>query len=738
MLPLRVPRIPCAVVFLLCASCGGSQGDGSPKDAPLAGLVDPFIGTLNDGQTFPGAVVPWGMASASPHNARRSLVDSLSGNGANAGYLFGESELFGFGVAHLSGVGCPALGAPVLVPVLGEPPTSRDEYGSAYDNEQAHAGYYEVELTPSRIRAELTATPRAAALRFSFPKGQARSLLVDTGRGLSVVQDAGDVRVVGPDLIEGSVGWGLFCVTTGGGRLYFSLKVDAPATERGVIQDGVLTSAQEGEGDAVAFLRYADDAPQTVTAWVGLSWVSVDNARDNREAEAQAFDEARDAAARAWQAVLGRIEVTGGSASDRTRFYTALYHALIHPSVVNDVNGDYPRFERDEVGNVSGENRYTVFSLWDTYRTVHPLLTLVYPEVQLQMLRTMADMTLSAAAPPKWELGANEVQMMVGDSAAIVFADSYQKGLTDFDAETTYDVLRTAATDPGHRPAVDDYLALGYVPMERTEAWGPVSTTLEYALADWSLAQLAESLGREEDVPALLTRATSYRTLFDGETLTLRPKNMNGSFLSPFNPDAEQTPGDLRLGGPGYVEGTAWNYAFFAPHDVDGLVALFGEAAFVERLQWVFDTDRFAMWNEPDIHYPYLFTYVGEAARTQRAVRETMARYFTTEPGGIPGNDDTGTLSAWFVFSAMGFYPALPGAPEYRLGSPLFDRVTIHLSPSHHTGETFILEATGNGAEVFYVTEAELNGSPIAESVLQHRDITEGGTLRLQMSTSPE
>jgi predicted alpha-1,2-mannosidase len=441
----------------------------------------------------------------------------------------------------------------------------------------------------------------------------------------------------------------------------------------------------------------------------------------------------------AWQHQLSRIEVDGGNQDDRTRFYTALYHALIHPSLLNDVSGTYPRFGLGEVARTDDGPRYTIFSLWDTYRTLHPLLTLLYPEVQLGMLRSMQDMILAAGVPPKWELIAEEVQMMVGDPASIVMADSYAKGLTDFDLSAVYPILRAAADDSTHRPGNDDYRSLGFVPMDvADEVWGPVSTTLEYALADSALARLAHAAGRPEDAAALELRAHSYAGLYDASTGMLRPRNRDGSFLEPFDPDAIEGSFPLRLGGPGYVEGTAWSYAFFAPHDMDGLIGLHGERSFVDRLQLMFDSDRFVMWNEPDMAYPYLFTFVnGEGRRTQRESRRAVERYFGAEPDGLPGNDDAGALSAWLVFSAMGFYPVTPGLAEYRLGSPLFERITIHLSEAHHAGETFVIEAPGNAPSHIFVREARLDGQLLEQPVLLHDAITAGGTLRLQMSDAP-
>lgn len=711
-----------------------------PAEAPLVSEVNPFIGTSGDGQTFPGAVVPWGMASPSPHTTLTTVADAAAGRFVNSGYRYGEPMIRGFGMTHLSGVGCPDLGLPVIAPTSGEAPQGFEDYASTYRNEVAHAGYYAVELGDRGLIAEMTATPRTAVLRFWFPEGQPANIVIDPARGVSWARNEGELpEALGTDEIAGSSGFGRFCAISNGGRLYFVARLDQRADRARLLDPSRTPSGSAPSGEAMALWQY-DEAPRgPVTVWVGLSWVGIEEARANLDAEQLPFDAARDSAAMAWQQSLARIEVTGGSQGDRTRFYTALYHALIHPSILHDVGGTYPRFSGREVGDAGPSARYTVFSLWDTYRTLHPLLTLVYPEVQLEILQSMQDMTLGAGTPPKWELIGEEVQMMVGDPAAIVVADSYAKGLRGFDASAMYEVMRDAADRAEHRPGNDEYIELGFVPMEAASSvWGPVSTTLEYALADWALAGLAGALGRGEDIDVLLQRASSYARFYDEQTGTLRPKNRDGSFLEPFDADAIEGSFPLRLGGPGYVEGTAWHYSFFAPHDMEGLIALHGERAFVDRLQWVFDTDRFVMWNEPDMAYPYLFTFVeGEGHRTQRESRRAIERYFGAGPDGLPGNDDAGALSAWLVFSAMGFYPVTPGLAEYRLGSPLFERVTIHLSEAHHAGETFVIEAPGNAPSQIFVREARLDGELLEQPVLPHDAITGGGTLRLRMSDAP-
>ncbi|MBI5502719.1 MAG: glycoside hydrolase family 92 protein [Deltaproteobacteria bacterium] len=706
----------------------------------MAALVDPFVGTANDGQTFPGAVVPWGLASPSPHTTLRDPFTFFDGP-ANAGYLHGAPLIRGFGQTHLSGVGCPDLGAPVLVPVVGSTPGFTEEtYASGYEGERAHAGYYAVTLTGPGVDGELTATARVGLQRFWFPERDDAAVLIDAGRGLSWRTNAGRIRVVSMTEAEGSVELGLFCARPNRSVLHFVVRFDRPAFWAGTFVGETLTPAASAEGDAGAFFRFRTGAGAPIVAAVGLSWVGVDGARRalEREVGSRTFDELHDEAARAWQRALGRVRVEGDETS-RRRFTTALYHALIHPSVASDWGGDYP-LPGGAVGHLASGERYTVFSLWDTYRTVHPLLTLLFPERQADMLRTLESLTISAGVPPLWELIGEDVRVMVGDPAAIVFSDSWVKGLTDFDLDGLYPRLAAAARDAAHRPGLDSYVSLGYVPMEESsDVWGPVSTTLEYALADSALATLAAAVGRSGEASEFAARARSWRSLYDAGTGLLRPRNADGSWWEPFDPDALE--GSLfqpRSGGPGYVEGTAWQYAFFVPHDMAGLVALHGEDVFASRLQGFFDSGRFAMWNEPDLAAPYLFDHVGgQAFRAQLVVRDAMGRFFGDGPAGLPGNDDAGTLSAWYVFSAMGMYPDAPGTARYALGSPLFDRVEVELSPGAPGSRTFVIEAEGNAPDRPYIAAAELNGEPLTVPFLEHGDVVAGGVLTLHMSASP-
>ena len=424
---------------------------------------------------------------------------------------------------------------------------------------------------------------------------------------------------------------------------------------------------------------------------MGVSFVSVENARLNLEAEQQerSFDDIRAAARRSWNDDLGRIRVEGGTDAQKKVFYTGLYHALIHPNVLSDVNGEYPAMESAEIRTAEG-NRYTVFSLWDTYRNLHQLMTLVYPERQLEMVRSMIGMYKEWGWLPKWELYGRETFTMEGDPAIPVIVDTWMKGLRDFDMDAAYEAMRKSATTPGAqnrmRPDIDPYVEKGYVPLgfyaRDLSGDNSVSHALEYYIADHALSLLADSLGRREDAALFRNRSLGYKNYYSPESGTFRPITGEGGFLTPFDPRQ----GENFEPVPGFHEGSAWNYTFYVPHDVYGLSKLMGgRRKFIAKLQMVFDEGLYDPANEPDIAYPYLFSYFrGEEWRTQREVNRLLAKYFTTAPDGIPGNDDTGTMSAWAVFSMMGFYPDCPGEPYYTLTSPVFDRVTVTLDRKYY------------------------------------------------------
>ena len=443
------------------------------------------------------------------------------------------------------------------------------------------------------------------------------------------------------------------------------------------------------------------------------------------------FDQIRAKAHDTWNADLGRIRVTGGTRDKREVFYTALYHTLIHPNVLSDVNGQYPMMEGwgNRTVDYDGE-RYTVFSLWDTYRNFHQLMTLVYPERQLDMVRSMVDMSKEWGWLPKWELYSRETFTMEGDPAIPVIIDTWRKGLRDFDMDAAYKAMVRSATTPGKdnpmRPDIDPYIEKGYIPLGTHQGDNSgdnsVSHALEYYVADNALAWLAAERGDKEFAKELSKRASGYRNYYSKESGTLRPINQDGSFLTPFNPRQ----GENFEPVPGFHEGSAWNYTFFVPHDVEGLAKLMGgNRKFVNKLQMVMDSALYDPANEPDIAYPYLFSrFKGEEWRTQEQTNRLVRKYFTTKPDGIPGNDDTGTMSAWAIFTMMGFYPDCPGEPYYTLTSPIFDKIEID-----NPAGTITINAPHRTPQDIYVKSITLGGKPLKGYRISHDELIKGKTL---------
>lgn len=738
----------CLALSSLLGACGATRSSAPAAVAAtwdadsVARFVDPFIGTAGAGNTFPGALVPWGMAAPSPPTRLAPIGDvGADGMIAAAGYVAGDPQIHGFGMTHLSGVGCPDLGAPVVAVETGAVAPDFDSYGSAYSNERAWAGYYAVDLA-NGVRAELTATTRAGVLRFWDDQGTL-SVLVDAAHPLSWNGGSGHVELADDGEFSGWVQTGLFCAKPNHQKVYFAGRFNRAATKSGTWTDGQpATAARSADGSAGAWFQFP--ARTQVELQLAVSFVDADGARANLhgELDGTSFDPARLAAQSAWETQLGRARVDGGSDDDKTIFYSALYHALVHPSLASDVDGRYQKFGGGGIGSDPAHPRYHVFSLWDSYRTVHPLLTLLYPERQTEMLRSLLNMTVEAGVPPMWELAGAEVQMMVGDPADIVIADGLAKHVAPADdpalLATAWPLLQAAALDTSasaHRPGNAAYRQLGYVDIdEQASVWGPVSTTLEYAVADFALGRIAQLAPATID-PTLAAQASSWQTLVDPATQLFRPRHPDGSWLTPFDPDAiDGAHPQTNSGGPGFVEGTAWHYGFYAPHAVVAHAAATGGGdAYVARLQSLFDSGRFVMWNEPDMGFPYLFTnFAGAGWRTADAVAAARRTYFTSARDGLPGNDDCGTLSAWYVFSALGLYPDVPAGDDYALGTPLFDRATLTLGAS---GRSFVIAATRATPASIYVQSAQLGGRALGQRI-DYADVVAGGTLDLTLSAT--
>ena len=721
-----------------------------------ADLVNPFIGTTNFGTTNPGAVTPNGMMSVVPFNVMGSDLNVFDKDQRwwSAPYEYNNKFFTGYAHVALSGVGCPDASSLLVMPTSGELDVDYFSYGSEYTNEKATPGYYSNELTKYGIRTEVTATTRSSCERYTFPAGKG-NIILNLGQGLT--NECGAmVRRVSSTEVEGFKMLGTFCYTTQAVfPVYFVMRVSKAPTSEGAWKFQPALTGVEAEwtpddgtyklyenyyrevaGDNIGYRFCYDNLAdgEQITVQMGVSFVSIENARENLNAEQQEkdFDSIHAQAVEKWNNDLGRIRIEGGTKEQQTIFYTALYHALIHPSVISDVNGEYPKMENGETGK-SDYTRYTVFSLWDTYRNLHQLLTLVYPERQTDMLRTMVGMYEDCGWLPRWELFGRETFTMEGDPAAIVIADSWIKGLRDFDIETAYEAMLKSATTKGSenliRPDIDPYVNDGYIPLwyfsNDLSGDNSVSHALEYCSADYAIAQLADSLGDKTRAKEFLKRSQSYRRYYCKEHGTLRPITKDGKFLGDFDPATGKNFENV----PGFHEASAWCYTFAVPHDLKGLMNLMGgKRNFIKSLQGVFDNKHYDPANEPDIVYAYLFSRVkGEEWRTQKEVKSILDNHYKNAPDGIPGNDDTGTMSAWAVFSMMGIYPDCPGEPTYTITTPVFDKVCINAP-----GKEITIECDRPTADSHYIDCIEVGGKKHGYRIT-HRQLTDNANIRLTL-----
>lgn len=732
--------------------------------AKVTDHVNPFIGTSNFGTTNPGAICPNGMMSVTPFNVMGSDKNVFDKDSRwwSTPYTSDNCFFTGFSHVNLSGVGCPEVGIILTMPTTGEILPDYHMHGSDMYQEEARPGWYSCMLSNYGIRAEATATTRTSVERFTYPKGRG-NILINLGEGLTN-ETGGRIRQISSTEIEGMRLAGTFCYNPQAVfPVYFAIRISKTPSETGFWKKQPELKGVEAEwtpddgtykmyrnygrelaGDDLGFwFSFDTEEGEQVELQMAVSFVSCENAWENLEAElgslsiGDSFDQVMADADARWEADLSRILVEGGTDKDKEVFYTSLYHTLIHPSILNDVNGEYPLMEGAGNGRVpQGESRYTIFSLWDTYRNLHQLMTLVYPERQRDMVRSMVGIYKEWGWMPKWELFGQETFTMEGDPAIPMITDTWLKGIRDFDIEAAYEAFVKSADTPGKdnlmRPDIDPYIEKGYIPLGyfSADASGDnsVSHALEYYIADYALSLLASDLGNEEDAKKFRQRSLGYSNYYCPDFGTLRPLLKDGSFLEPFNPRQ----GENFEPVPGFHEGSAWNYTFYVPHDIQGLARLMGgEKAFVTKLQRVFDEGLYDPANEPDIAYPYLFSrFKGQEWRTQEMVAALLDKHFTTKPDGIPGNDDTGTMSAWAVFSMMGFYPDCPGDPSYTLTTPRFDHVEIKLDPKLCEGkESLVITTRGNGRRIAGIT---VGGRNFRSYRITHKDLTRSGSINIK------
>lgn len=718
--------------------------------------VNPFIGTTNYGTTNPGAVVPRGMVSVVPFNV--SGRSDLNKRDKDQGwwstpYSYDNKFFTGYSHVNLSGVGCPELGVILLMPTTGEINASNSAYGSEMSKQVAKPGYYSTFLNKYAIKTEVSATERTGISRFTFPEGKS-NILLDLGTGLTNESGA-TVKIVNNQEIEGWRMTGTFCYNDGTERpVYFVARFNKPASEYGAWKKMPKMGAEaswsqtsgkfkyynnftaEMSGDSIGtWFSFDTSANEEIIVEVGISYVSIENARLNLDHESNNFDFEKTVvlANKKWEEALSTITVKGGTSDQKTIFYTALYHMQLHPNILSDVNGRYPAMESFEIKERENGERYTVFSLWDTYRNIYPFLSLAFPQQQLNAVSSMIEMYDESGWLPRWELNSTETHVMEGDPAIPVIVDTWKRGIQNFDIEKAYEGMRKSATTPGAenklRPDIDHYISHGYVPLKEKYD-NSVSHALEYYIADWNLAQMAKELGKMDDYERFLKQSQGYKNYYDSkESGIIRPKLENGEFLKDFNPRQ----GENFEPSPGFHEGNAYQYTFCAHHDMDGMIELNGgKKTFTKKLQAIFDEGHFDMTNEPDIHYPWLFNYIkGEEWRAQKELNRLMTTHFKNEPGGLPGNDDCGTLSSWIAFSMMGIYPVLPGDMNYAISSPVFDEVTIKLDQNFYPGETFTIKKSGSPDEDKKIKKIRFNGKSTKGFFINHAEIVKGGTLEI-------
>jgi len=711
------------------ASLTANKSDKTANSSTImpADYVNTYIG-FRSSNTQITAQVPWGMVSMGPHFVDRYSKDTT------------KMVIHGFGSMHMSGVGCLQFQSGItLVPTTGDLTYSKKNNGSTFSKEITKPGYYKNTLDKFNITSEMTATERSGIIRFVYPEGKS-NLFIDLGNKLSNshVHWSSFERISDTEF-QGNFEEAAFCSGESGHEIYYFIRLNKPAKEYKFFHRGkeVHSEFDEYFGDTLALgLRFDCKKNDTLQVSIGISYCSVINAKLNLETEqnGKTFAQLQKEAERQWNEELSKVIVEGGSNNDKTIFYTGLYHLLLLPSIFSDVNGYYPAMNSREIKK-SDFTRYTIFSLWDTYRNVHPMLCLLYPERQIDMVRSIVGMYQDGGWLPKWEQVGRETYNMNGDPSVPVIVDTYLKGLKDFDVNAAYEGMKMQATniDKGNklRPGLFQYLKYGYIPNDDKGIYfvpGPASTTMEYAFADWTIARLAESLGKKEDAKEFYRRADFYKNVFDPKTNFFRGRLKNGEFRLPF---------DTVSWEESYEEGSAWHYNFMVAHDQPGLMKMMGgEKNYLNRLQRLFDTGNFMMGNEPDIAYPYLFNYVkNEEWRTQKTVRSILRKYYTNSSSGMEGDDDCGTMSTWAVCAMMGIYPDCPASNQYVITSPVFQKITIKTNPKYYSGNEFVIEADNSSESNVIIKSMTLNGIKTDNYFLNHSDLVKGGKLKMKLGS---
>ncbi|MBU1098728.1 MAG: GH92 family glycosyl hydrolase [Bacteroidetes bacterium] len=709
----------------------------------LIEYVDPFIGTSEHGHTYPGAVLPFGMVQLSPDTGVEDW-DWCSG------YHSSDSSIMGFSHTHLSGTGCADLGDILLMPVTGAvkfEPGSKNNPDEGYRSRFSHSkecaepGYYSVELDDYDISAELTATERVGLHKYTYNKSNNAAIIIDLAHGIGDGNKESFLKIINNNKIVGyrfSKGWAK------DQKIFFTAEFSRPIIEHMFNLNGTSDNKfNEIKGERVkASLKFDLDETNILIVKVAISHVDIKGANENMNKELPGwnFEEIRNSAKMKWNDELNKIIVEGGSEEQRKIFYTALYHTMIVPNIFEDVDGRYRGMD-GQIYTSEDHTHYSVFSLWDTFRSTHPLYTLIDQKRTNDFIKSLYHKSIQQNNLPVWELLGNETGTMIGYHSVPVIVDAFMKNIVDYDVKALYNEIKN--TSMKDHLGLDYYKKLRYIPMDKEE--DASSKTLEYAYDDWCIAQMAKVLGEMDDYKYYLNRASNYRNVFDNKTKFSRGRYSDGRWKTNFIPE-EPFP----LGSGEFTEGSSWQYTWFVPQDIFTLINLMGgDNSFSIKLDSLFIASsnsnfqmpsdvtgligQYAHGNEPSHHVSYLYNYSGKAYKTQEKVRQILDEMYTDKRDGLCGNEDCGQMSSWYIFSSIGFYPVTPGSNEYVFGSPIFDKVTINFE----NGNKFVLNTKNNSKKNKYLKRIQLNDTEYNKLYLRHEELIKGGEITFEMSDTP-
>jgi predicted alpha-1,2-mannosidase len=724
-------------ILMVISSCNMQE----EPVAQAVDYVDPMIGSGGHGHVFVGANVPFGAVQVGPNNIYKGW-DWCSG------YHHSDSLIIGFSQLHLSGTGIGDLADILIMPFTGEPrlDKGKQEYPHggylstfSHENETAKPGYYSVTMD-NGVEVELAATERVGFHRYRFPQDEKAHIIIDLKEGINDRTTETSIRQMDEYTLLGkrfSSGWAKEQ------QVFFAIKSSVPLSNLILFEDQLPLEGNETEGIAIKGLISFDQAPEKVELKVGISPVSEENALENIEAEIPDWDfdkvvaDARDK----WNRELSKISIESNNDSDKRIFYTALYHAYMHPSLFNDHNGEY-RGADNEVYTNPGFDNYTILSTWDTYRAAHPLFTITQPDRLNDIVNTMLAIYDQQGYLPIWHLHGYETKTMVGISSIQVIAEAYLKGYSGFDAERAFEAVKTTSMlDIEGLNYLREFKPIPYdVEYHRT-----VAQAMELCISDGSIALMAKAMGKDEDYEYFNKRARNYQLYYDQAVEFFRGVDSEGNWNPVFAPLSSN-----KTIAKDYAEGNAWQYLWLAPQDVSGLIELMGgQDRFISRLDSFFLLDsedesevlvdltgligQYAHGNEPSHHIAYLYASAGQQWKTAEKVRYIMKEFYHDDPDGVIGNEDAGQMSAWYVLSSLGFYPVFPASTEYVFGSPLFEKATLHLPE----GKRFTVETLNNSPENIYIQRVELNGEEYNKMSISHQDLMNGGVLKFEMGNTP-